>query len=265
MSLFPPLEARRFSHSAGTQVAEHRHPQGQLTFVTQGTSSITTRDGWWLAPPGRAVWVTPDVAHTASYSELSNVIQLLIAPQLCATLPKACLTLHVSDLLRELAIEALTFDTPGRNNADIPAICQLIVHQLGATSSGISLFIPKGKDRRLRQITGLLQQDPGNRYSLEQVAEIAACSPRTLARLFQAETGMTFTRWRDHLRVVCAVDRLSRGQNLTQVALELGYQSANAFSTMFTRLLGEPPGRYMRSLMRADSAVSAGQKGITAP
>ncbi|MGA7586794.1 MAG: helix-turn-helix transcriptional regulator [Rouxiella badensis] len=257
MSAFTPLEAKRFTHSAGTQVAEHRHPQGQLTFVTRGTSSITTRDGWWLAPPGRAIWVTPDVAHAASYSEFSDVIQLLISPQHCVSLPQECQTLQVSDLLRELALEALTFTAPGRNNDDIPAICQLIVHQLSAASAGIALFIPKGQDRRLRQITHLLQQDPGNNYSLEQVAERSGCSPRTLARLFLAETGMTFTRWRDRLRVVSAVDRLSRGQNITQVALELGYQSPNSFSTMFTRLLGEPPRRFMNRLMQAKNKESS--------
>lgn len=251
MFVHAPIEAKRFTHSAGTQVAEHWHPQGQLTFVTQGTSSITTAEGWWLAPPGRAIWVTPDMPHTAAYSEFSDVIQLLIPPSLCVTLPQACRTLQVSDLLRELALEALTFAAPGRNNHDIPAICQLIVHQLSAASAGIALFIAKGKDRRLRQITSLLQLDPGKNYSLETVAEIAACSPRTLARLFQAETGMNFARWRDHLRVVTAVDRLSRGQNITQVALELGYQSPNSFSTMFTRLLGEPPRRFMNNLRLA--------------
>ncbi len=256
MSALFTVEAKRFTHSAGTLVAEHRHSQGQLTFVTQGTSSITTAEGWWLAPPGRAIWVTPDVMHTASYSEFSDVIQLLIPHPLCRNLPQVCRTLQVSDLLRELALEALTFASPGRDNGDVPAICQLIVHQLSAATAGIALFIPKGKDRRLRQITGLLQQDPGNNYSLEQVAEVAACSPRTLARLFQAETGMTFTRWRDHLRVVTAVDRLSRGQNITQVALELGYQSPNSFSTMFTRLLGEPPRRFMNNLKQAKNALA---------
>ncbi len=70
-----------------------------------------------------------------------------------------------------------------------------------------------------------------------------------LARLFTKETGMTFTHWRDHLRVMTAVDRLARGHNVTAIALELGYQSANNFSTMFSRLLGAPPKRYMRLLL----------------
>jgi AraC-like DNA-binding protein len=253
MSALDIVEAKRFIHLAGTRVAEHCHPQGQLTFVTRGTSSITTAEGWWLAPPGRAIWVTPNVAHAASYSEFSDVIQLLIPQALCATLSQVCRTIQVSDLLRELALEALTFTTPGRNNQDIAPICQLIVHQLGAAAAGIALFIPTGQDRRLRQITGLLQQDPGNNDPLDRMAAIAACSPRTLARLFQAETGMTFTRWRDRLRVVTAVDRLTRGQNITQVALELGYQSPNSFSTMFTRLLGEPPRRFMNGLRQANN------------
>ncbi|WP_413739198.1 helix-turn-helix domain-containing protein [Sodalis sp. RH21] len=81
------------------------------------------------------------------------------------------------------------------------------------------------------------------------MAAISACSARTLARLFIKEAGMTFTRWRDHVRVMTAADRLARGHNVTAIALELGYQRANNFSTMFSRLLGAPPRRYMRLLL----------------
>jgi AraC-like DNA-binding protein len=62
------------------------------------------------------------------------------------------------------------------------------------------------------------------------------------------ETGMSFGRWREHLRIVAAVDRLTHGRSITQTALELGYQSPSAFTTMFTRLLGLPPGRLLKTL-----------------
>lgn len=67
---------------------------------------------------------------------------------------------------------------------------------------------------------------------------------------------MTFGRWREHLRIVCAVDKLARGRSITQTALELGYRSASSFTTLFTRVLAVPPRRYMRQLHQRDQAAS---------
>ncbi len=243
-----PPEIRSVVHAAGTFLSRHQHPQGQLTFVMQGTSTIMTTEGWWLASPGQAIWIVPACEHSAAYSESSQVIQVMLPPSLADALPPVCKTLNVSGLLRELLLEALTFGTPGRDDGDTGIIWQLILHQVTHAPETLTLFIPQGHDRRLQQVTHWLKQDPGNDQTLADLAVRCGCSSRTLARLFQAETGMTFARWRDHLRVITAVDRLSRGQALNRVAMDLGYQSANSFSTMFSRLLGAPPGRYMKQL-----------------
>lgn len=63
---------------------------------------------------------------------------------------------------------------------------------------------------------------------------------------------MTFRRWREHMRLVTSIDKLARGETITATALELGYASASSFTTLFTRVLGVPPRRYM-SLIREQS------------
>ncbi len=252
--MLPALpEIREVFHPAGTALSFHQHPEGQLTFVIQGTSTIMTSEGWWLASPGQAIWIIPQCPHSASYSESSQVIQLMLPESLAGGLPRDGKTLNVSSLLRELLLEALTFRHPGRDCSDSSLVWQLILHQITHAPETLTLFIPQGQDRRLQQVTRHLKQNPGNEQTLPELAEHYGCSSRTLARLFRAETGMTFTRWRDHLRVITAVDRLSQGQPLHRVATELGYQSANSFSTMFSRLLGEPPGRYMKKLAVTES------------
>jgi AraC-like DNA-binding protein len=46
------------------------------------------------------------------------------------------------------------------------------------------------------------------------------------------------------------VDRLLAGEAVTTIALDLGYRSPAAFTTMFRRVLGVPPSRYVRSRNR---------------
>lgn len=48
------------------------------------------------------------------------------------------------------------------------------------------------------------------------------------------------------MRVSLALDRLSQGQSVTALALDLGYASPSAFCAMFRRTLGTSPGRYLR-------------------
>ena len=66
-------------------------------------------------------------------------------------------------------------------------------------------------------------------------------STRTLYRRFLRETGITLARWKHQARLLESVRRLADGTPVTRVALDLGYESPSAFSTMFRRSLGIAP------------------------
>jgi AraC-like DNA-binding protein len=242
------LEAVATRHDAGVEIERHAHPEGQLTVVLCGTAAITSAAGWLLAPPGFGIWVPPNVEHQASYSEASELINLRLPAALGAPLGAQCRSVMVSDLLRELAREAATVIANDRQDPALPLFASLIVHQASRPVLTHPLFVPDGQDRRLKQATAILRRHPEQRLRLEVLAAQVHTSSRTLARLFVAETGMTFGRWCEHLRVVSAVEQLCRGKSILQTALDLGYQSASSFTSLFTRLLGVPPRRYLRQL-----------------
>jgi AraC-like DNA-binding protein len=66
-------------------------------------------------------------------------------------------------------------------------------------------------------------------------------STRTLYRRFLHETGITFARWKQQARLLESIRRLAEGAPVTTVAVDLGYESPGAFSTMFRRALGTAP------------------------
>lgn len=252
-----PLSASFIVHPAGGGVPTHQHHSGQLTVVLGGTMRVTADQGWWLAPPGLAVWVPPQTPHAASYSETSSLINVKFPPQIAQRLPAECRALAVSDLLRELAREAVRLEDEQEKSAEhvvqsLGLIAELMVLQLVRPVATPGLFVPHGQDRRLRKAIAILHQEPGADLSIEALAARVNSSERTLSRLFVAETGMTFRRWREHMRLVTSIDKLARGHTITATALELGYSSASSFTTLFTRVLGVPPRRYM-SLMREPS------------
>ncbi|WP_245986312.1 helix-turn-helix transcriptional regulator [Azospirillum thermophilum] len=89
-----------------------------------------------------------------------------------------------------------------------------------------------------------LLDDPARDETLEDWAERAGASGRTLARLFLKETGLTFGAWRQQARLAEAVARLALGEPVARVALAAGYDSASAFTAMFRRTLGATPRDY---------------------
>ena len=241
-------DAILISHIAGSHVDSHHHAHGQLSVVTQGTMMVTADEGVWLAPPGRGIWVPPDREHGARYSENSVHIRIFFDPVMTGDLPQHCRVVDVTPLLRELALEASRLAAIPDEADERSLVMRLILRHLRRPVSRLALFVPYGQDARLRRVTQHLLTDPGSSKGLDDLAKLAGASPRTLLRLFQAETGMTLSRWREHLRVTVAVERLSLGHTITETAFALGYQSPSAFTTMFTRLMGQPPRAMLRTM-----------------
>lgn len=107
------------------------------------------------------------------------------------------------------------------------------------------LHLPMPTDSRLRKIVEMMMANPSDQETMEIWAGRAGLSERTLARMITRQTGMTFGRWRQQLNIMLALQWLANGATIQQVAIDLGYESAGSFVTMFRKALGTSPGRYM--------------------
>jgi AraC-like DNA-binding protein len=69
---------------------------------------------------------------------------------------------------------------------------------------------------------------------------------RQFARVFKADTGMSFKDWRTLNRVQTALGLLAEGKSVTAVASELSFSSTSAFIAVFRRHVGTTPSRIAR-------------------
>jgi len=81
---------------------------------------------------------------------------------------------------------------------------------------------------------------------VDALGRAAGASRRTPERLFRTETGMSVGRWRQQARLLHAMRLLARGEPVTSIALEVGYESPSAFIATFKSVLGTTPGSYFR-------------------
>ena len=95
------------------------------------------------------------------------------------------------------------------------------------------------------------------RFSLEDLASLAYFSPYHFHRIFRHVTGVPPGRFISALRIEAAKRLLLTSDlSVTEVCLEVGYQSLGSFASQFTRLVGVSP-RAFRNLPRANGDLAA--------
>ena len=103
-------------------------------------------------------------------------------------------------------------------------------------------------DPQLSLAIGAIHEAPARRWTLGDLADCAGMSRSVFAQRFREKVGETpiayLTRW----RMMLAGDKLATTNlTLAQVALAVGYDSENAFSSAFKRVMGTAPRQYARS------------------
>jgi AraC-like DNA-binding protein/mannose-6-phosphate isomerase-like protein (cupin superfamily) len=223
---------------------QHRHRRAQLLYTVRGLINCEVEDGIWIVPPQCAVWIPGGLPHTAFGSGDVECFCIFVEPRAAPNLPLECCTIAISGLLRLLLMRAVDlperYDVDGRDGR----LVSVLLDELAAAPVE-NLRLPIPADSRLKRLAELLLADPTDRATLTEWASRVALSERSLSRMLMDEIGMSFGRWRRQLHVILALQRLAAGESVQTVALDLGYESASSFVTMFRKVLGKPPGRYL--------------------
>jgi len=98
---------------------------------------------------------------------------------------------------------------------------------------------------RVERVRAILAEKLSEPPALEELGRMVGCSPFYLSRLFSQEAGMTIQQYLRHIRMERAALLLRTGKcNVTEAALEVGYNSLSHFSSAFHETFGCCPGLY---------------------
>jgi AraC-like DNA-binding protein len=263
-SILLDKDGRRLAEIAGVSadlkdghaIPEHSHPEDQLLFASEGVMTVDTKQGVWVVPPSRAVWIPAETTHSVVMSGRVSMRTLYFVPKLCRSIPRKCFVMNVSPLLEELILHACTFTKLHKGAPAERRILEIIVDQLKAVES-VPLQLPHPSDSRAKRVVKMLFANPGDQRTLDKLCANSGASKRTIQRLFLSETKMTFNKWRQQFRLLHAMQRLAAGEKVTAAALDAGYNSTSAFISMFRKQLGTTPTRYLHGGMEAAQAVKA--------
>lgn len=230
------------------ETAPHRHAKAQLMYVMSGVLTVETGGGAgggiWTVPPHCALWIPSGVPHAGRVAGPVKIGNLYVDPDLTGPLDPHCGILFVQPFLRDLILRVdcqsplVNMDRDRRARLIAVLLDELIAAPLEP------IHLPMPTDRRLRRLTDAMIGTPAQRFTVEEWGARVGASSRTLSRLFQRETGLSFVQWRQQLHVGLALQRLAQGDQVSTIAGDLGYESVSAFISMFRRMLGTTPARY---------------------
>jgi AraC-like DNA-binding protein/quercetin dioxygenase-like cupin family protein len=232
------------SYPKGHRIAPHWHARAQLVFASRGTLTVRTERRAWIVPPSRALWVPAQTVHEVHTFGEVEMRSLYVKTASAAGMPVSCAVLEVTPLLRELVLRASELPAEYDESGDDGLLMQLLMAEMRRVPR-CALELPLAESADLRALCDrILAELADGRESRDREAA-TGMSSRTLYRRFHKETGVSFARWKQQARVLEAIRRLAQGFPVTVVAIDLGYESASAFSTMFRRSVGVSPRAFL--------------------
>lgn len=238
-----PAIARRLDFvDYGEEVPVHVHRKGQLIIALYGAVVCRAENEIWIVPPDCGVWIPDGVPHSAKATWNAHLDYLFVEPGAVA-LPAKCCTLAISPLIKALVGRLTSESEEYAPDSHAARLARVTLDEL-ATMPQQNFSLPVSANPKIRAMADALVSQPEDRSTLKAWAKRLALSERSLARLMVHETGLTFGRWRQQLHLIIALKELASGVAVQNVAAQLGYESVNAFITMFKKTMGSTPAQY---------------------
>ena len=230
-------------YAAGFTDPFHSHERAQLLYASSGIMSVEATSASFVVPPQRALWIPGGVVHQVSCRGAVSLRTLYFLEE-TDNAARDCKILEVSDFLRALILEVVSFDRASNDKTREEDIISLLVREIAAMPTA-PYHIAMPSDKRLLSVCRAIVDNPADRRNLDEWAAFAGLGRRTFTRLFRAETGMGLSAWRQQARLLEALSMLANGESVTTVAYAVGYESPSAFTSIFHKSFGAPPKDYV--------------------
>lgn len=230
-------------------------PRHYLLYATNGAFHLEVDDAQWLLPPHRAAWIVANEEIQISADAPITTASILFKPEMIPPTDFTCRVFAVTPLVREMIHHAMRWG-PDRdpNNEQANVFFQSLADVCAElVETPVPFWLPRATSAELREaMTFTLAHLSDETLRLQDVAEAAGISERTLARRFSDETNMTWRQFTRRARMIQAMERLADGSaSVTRVALDVGFNSPSAFTRAFQTFTGETPSQYQNRFGRA--------------
>ncbi len=238
---------REFATEPARDLCVDRH---YLLCASAGALRLEAQGQAWLLPPARAALI--EAGHPIQVSIPQPVItaSVLFDTRFAPPPPAPLTVFDLSPLARALVGECSAWE---ESEEPLSGYAEKLFAALAAVTWRLAeqpspVVVPAGRSPELRRALHLTEQRLGDDIRFEDLAGQVGLAPRSLARRFEDETGMTWRAVLRRMRVLRAIEQLAAGDtSVTKIAFAVGYTSLSAFNAAFRQLTGRSPTEYRAS------------------
>ncbi|EFL03850.1 transcriptional regulator [Streptomyces sp. SPB78] len=234
------LRVMNFEMPGGRRFERHEHSAHQLAWAAAGTLTVDIGAHSWVLPPTLALWIPAGTPHTTSATRPALMRSVYLLPRHSPVRRPGPTVVTVGPLLRELITHLADTPLEPGPRARAEALLPDLLRPVEVTT----IEVPMPRDERALRVAEALVAHPADPRSLDEWGRLVGASARTLARLFSAETGLSFGRWRTRARLRAGLEHMAVNRPLTAVAHRVGYTSPSSFVAAFRHETGRTPGAY---------------------
>jgi AraC-like DNA-binding protein len=221
-----------------------------LLFSADGVMRLEAEGTIWSLPPARAALISANQPIEITLPGKILCRSVLFSTDFVVSPPHVLSVFEMTPLARELVFECGKWGAEEKTLSDFA--CSLfqtlasVAWKLSETPSLLNM--PAPRTDAVRKVLERTEQSLASPPSFEDLATEVAMSPRSLTRKISSELGMSWRQCLQKLRVINAVEALSRtDMQITEIAFAQGYQSLSAFNAAFRDLTGKTPTEYRAS------------------
>lgn len=215
---------------------------GALRLEVDGTT--------WLLPPARAALIRAGVPIDITVPRLVTTASVLFGTTFADPPPCDLAVFDLTPLARSLIGECARW---GESDEPLDDYAVSMFRALAAAVWALAEHpsparMPSGRSAEVRRALALTADRIADAPRLVDIAAEVGLAPRSLARRFEHELGMTWSAALRRLRVLRAIEELAATDHpVTRIAMDVGYSSTSAFQSAFRELVGRTPSEYRSS------------------
>jgi AraC-like DNA-binding protein len=238
---------RTFPPEPDRELCVERH---YLLCASAGALRLEARGQAWLLPPARAALIEAGHPIRVTIPRPVTTASVLFDTTFVPPPPAPLAVFDLSPLARSLVDECGAW---GESDEPLTAYGEVLFAALAAVTWRLAerpspVVVAAGRSSELRRALRLTEERLGQEIRFEDVAAEVGLTPRSLARRFETETGMTWRAVLRRMRVLRAIEQLVEDDiPVTTIAYTVGYVSLSAFNAAFRDLTGRTPTEYRAS------------------
>ncbi|MFL1382106.1 MULTISPECIES: AraC family transcriptional regulator [unclassified Nocardiopsis] len=213
-----------------------------LLWQARGDSDFTVDGEPRSLGVGHALWIPAGTPHSFTVHVNSVLLPMFFDVAVTATTLQEPTVITVDRDLRTLFLGFIQASYSRiQPNVNIARQILALIEELPVVVAALPL--PTTESALI--VAESLRFNPGDDRGVDELAESAHASARTIERAFLAETGMTLRRWRIRNRMEAAGILLRSRTTLDAVARRVGYTNTSAFRRVFKGHFGMTPSEYV--------------------